>query len=373
MKILLVIPTVHGGGAEQVAAILAREWSRLHQLRVLAWHVGPEQFDFGVPVEDLNLPAQAGLLAKLRVFFLRVKAVSSLVQSWQPDAVLAFMDEAGLVCTAAALPGGWRQRLIVSMHHNPLWLGRLRRRLLALAYRLPAAVVGVSQGVTGEMARSMRLPLAKLHSIPNPLDLREHAVHESGCVLPELVGSGFILFVGRLDRHTKGLDTLLAAYVAHAAALPASRLPLVIAGEGPDRAWLKAEIVRLGLDDDVLCLGWLGDPDPFYRQARLLVVSSRFEGWSNVLMEAMGAGCSVVATDCPYGPAEILGPEHRAQLSPVGDVAALAANMARVLALPEAERRALGVALRERVLGFAAPVVATRWIELVRSLPGVKV
>lgn len=369
MKILLVIPTVHGGGAEQVAAILAREWSGAHQLRVLAWHVGPEQFDFGVPVEDLKLPAQAGLLAKLRVFYQRVKAVSALVQSWQPDAVLAFMDEAGLVCTAAALPGGWRQRLIVSMHHNPLWLGRLRRALLALAYRLPAAVVGVSQGVTGEMARSMRLPLAKLHSIPNPLDLREHTEPVASRVLPEFADTGFILFVGRLDRHTKGLDVLLAAYATYAAALPASRLPLVIAGEGPDRDWLKAEIVRLGLDD-VLCLGWLGDPEPYYREARLLVVSSRFEGWSNVLMEAMGAGCPVVATDCPYGPAEILGPDHRAQLSPVEDVAALAANMARVLALPEAERKALGAALRERALGFAAPLVARRWIDLVHSLSG---
>ena len=363
MKLLLVIPTVHGGGAEQVAATLAREWSQAHQLRVLAWHVGAEQFDFGVPVEDLKLPAQAGLLAKLRVFLQRVGAISRLVDDWQPDAVLAFMDEAGLACTAAALSGGWRSRLIVSMHHNPLWLGQVRRALLALAYRLPAAVVGVSQGVTGEMGRSMRLPQARLHSIPNPL-----AVHEPvSSARPDGLPAAFTLFVGRLDRHTKGLDILLAAH----AALPATRLPLVIAGEGPDRAWLEAEIMRLGLKD-VYCLGWLGDPAPYYRLASLLVVSSRFEGWSNVLMEAMGAGCPVVATDCPYGPAEILGPAHRAQLSPVADVAALAANMARVLAMPEEERVALGAALRERAQTFAAPRVAQRWLDLVRSLPGGK-
>lgn len=366
MKLLLVIPTVHGGGAEQVAAILAREWSRVHQLRVVAWHVGAEQFDFGVPVEDLRLPAQNGLSAKVRTFFSRVRHIAGIARVWQPDAVLAFMDEAGLVCTAAAIQGGWLKRLVVSMHHNPLWLGALRRALLALAYRLPAAVVGVSEGVTREMARSMRLPPERLHNIPNPLALREEHDACAEPIAPDVPAGGYVLFVGRLDRHTKGLDTLLEAF----AALPASRPPLVIAGEGADRAWLVAEIKRRGLAD-VQCLGWLGDPQPYYRHARLLVVSSRFEGWSNVLMEAMGAGCPVVSTDCPYGPAEILGPEHRAQLSPVEDAAALAANMARVLALPDPERFALGEALRQRALTFAAPVVAQRWLDLVCSLPGV--
>ncbi|PLK48673.1 glycosyltransferase [Uliginosibacterium sp. TH139] len=366
MKLLLVIPTVHGGGAEQVAAILAREWSRVHQLRVVAWHVGAERFDFGVPIEDLRLPAQNGLLAKLRAFRLRVQAIAEIEHGWQADAVLAFMDEAGLACTLAALQGGWCQRLIVSMHHNPLWLGRARRVLMACCYRWPAAVVGVSQGVKVEMARSMRLPLECLHSIPNPLAVTAPEYVLAHSAMADSFDTGFTLFAGRLDRHTKGLDILLAAH----AALPRSRPPLLIVGDGPDRDWLAAEIVRQGLQD-VHCMGWQADLQPFYRRAGLLVVSSRFEGWSNVLMEAMGAGCPVVSTDCPYGPAEILGSAFHAQLSPVEDVPALSANMARMLALPEAERKALGEALRERALTFAAPLVAQRWIELVRSLPGV--
>lgn len=365
MKILLVIPTVHGGGAEQVAAVLAREWARTHTLRVVAWHVGSERLDFGVPIEDLRLPAQATRVAKACVFLRRVKAVSCAVRSFKPDVVIAFMDEAGLVCSAAALAGGWCKRLIVSMHHNPRWLSSSRRVLLSLAYRVPAAVVGVSQGVREEMARSLRLPQKKLFNIPNPLLLRDDAGLAESRAVAGRFGEGFLLFVGRLDRHTKGLDTLIAAY----ARLAGRRPPLVIVGDGPDRAWLEGELQTRGLAD-AHCVGWQADPQAFYRRAGLFVMSSRFEGWSNVLMEAMGQGCPVVATHCPYGPAEILGPDFDALLVPVNSPELLAAAMTRQLALDVAGRAALGQALRERVAQFAAPGVAARWLALAASLRG---
>lgn len=367
MKILLVIPTVHGGGAEQVAAVLAREWSATHLLRVLAWHVGGEQLDFGVPIEDLRLPAQASASAKLRVFQRRVREVRRAAEGFRPDVVMAFMDEAGLVCTAAALAGGWRQRLIVSMHHNPRWLGRARRLLLAAAYRVPAAVVGVSQGVREEMIRSLRLPAAKLHSIPNPLVLRADEGSDACRAVAARFAPGFLLFVGRLDRHTKGLDTLIDAF----ASLPGERPPLVIVGDGPDRAWLDGEIGRRQLAD-VHCVGWQADPQAFYRRAGVFVMSSRFEGWSNVLMEAMGQGCLVVATDCPFGPAEILGQEFSALRVPVDAPEQLARVMAQLLALGADARGELAQALRMRASRFAAPEVATRWLALARMLPGLQ-
>lgn len=218
-------------------------------------------------------------------------------------------------------------------------------------------------GVQDEMARSLRIPPERLFNIPNPLD-RDRGLADPACAvraasLPE----GFVLFVGRLDLHTKGLDVLLEAW----AQVPTPRSPLVLLGDGPDRPWVAGEILRLGLED-VQDLGWQCDPGPFYRRAGLAVVSSRFEGWSNAMMEAMGQGCPVVATDCPYGPAEILGPEHQSLLSPVEDAAALAANIARVLRLPEGERHVLGRALQTRAWTFAAPRVASRWVDLARGL-----
>lgn len=367
MKILVVIPLVHGGGAEQVAAVLSRQWARAHELRVLAFNAAGERLDFGVPIDDMALPAQRGLWARACTAWRRVRALGRVVRAFEPDAVLAFMDEAGLVCALAGWRGGWLGRLVVSVHHNPQWLGRGRRALLAVFYRLPAAVVAVSQGVRDALAAALRLPAASLRHIPNPLELRDDAGVADSCAQAAALPAGFILFVGRLDWHTKGLDVLLAAY----ARLPAQRPPLVLLSEGPDRAWLSAEIARLGLQD-VHCLGWQRDPLPFYRRAGLFVMSSRFEGWSNVLMEAMGAGCPVLASRCPYGPAEILGPDFQDLLLPVGDVAALTQAMQQQLALEGVARAALQAGLRARVARFAAPQVAQQWMALLQDLPEVR-
>ncbi|MDP5240606.1 glycosyltransferase [Uliginosibacterium sp. 31-16] len=363
MKILVVIPLVYGGGAEQVAAVLSREWAQTHAVRVLAFNAAGEQLDFGVPIEDMGLPAQAGVWRRLKIAWQRVARVGCVAREFKPDAVMAFMDEAGMVCALAGLRSGWLGRLVVSVHHNPQWLSRGRRALLALFYRLPAAVVAVSQGVRDELAVALGLPATRLRHIPNPLVLREDEGVAESRQLAESLPADFVLFVGRLDRHTKGLDVLLEAY----AAFPAARPALVIVGDGPDRDWLAAELVRLDLHD-VHCVGWQRDPQPFYRRARLFVMCSRFEGWSNVLMEAMGQGCLVLASRCPYGPPEILGPDFPDRLLPVGDVMALSAAMQAQLALDDDARVVLQGRLRQRAASFAAPAVAQQWITLAEGL-----
>ncbi len=175
---------------------------------------------------------------------------------------------------------------------------------------------------------------------------------------------GFLLSVGRLDRNTKGLDVLVAAY----ADLPMPRPGLVIVGDGPDRRAIEEDIARAGLGSEALLTGWVQDPRPFYRRASVFVLASRYEGWSNVLMEAMGEGCLVVATSCPYGPAEILGAELAQCLVAPGDVADLQRGMQNALSLGDVERDAMSSALRARVQRFASDKVATQWIDLARSL-----
>lgn len=363
MRILVVTPLVYGGGAEQVAAVLAHEWAQTHEVRVLAFDARGEQLDFGVPIEDMGLPARKGLLARARNAMQRMRRLNTVVREFEPDAVMAFMDEAGMVCALAGLRGGWLGRLVVSVHHNPRWLGAMRRSVLSLIYRLPARVVAVSQGVAGELVLGMGLSERRLRHIPNPLVLQPGAVNAASLAQAEALPPGFILFVGRLDCDTKGLDTLLDAY----AELPAGRPPLVIVGDGPDRDWLAGEIARMA-PGEVHCMGWQRDPAPFYARAGVLVMSSRYEGWSNVLMEAIGAGCPVAATRCPYGPAEILGDEFRDWLVEVNDGAALARGIQARLALQGEARVAVSERLRARAARFAAPTVAQAWITLAQEL-----
>lgn len=361
MKILVVVPLAFGGGAEQVAAILSREWSRTHTVKVLVYQHGAGLLDFGVPVESLGIPARLGVWRRAWVAWRRVIAVRRAAAEFRPDVVMAFMDEAGMICVLAGLVGGWLSRLVVSVHHNPQWLSATRRKMLALFYHFPARVVAVSQGVQSELERTLHIERIRLAHIPNPLVLAESNSPDSGkSALPEK----FLLFVGRLDWSAKGLDVLLDAY----AKLPDGRPKLLIVGDGPDRERVLAYIHQLGVDREVELVGWVGDPRPYYRRASVFVMSSRFEGWSNVLMEAMGEGCLVAGTDCPYGPSEIMGQELKSWLAPVGDARGLACLIEECLSLPEERRYRLSQALRERARTFSAGKVAQKWIELAQEL-----
>jgi glycosyltransferase involved in cell wall biosynthesis len=105
----------------------------------------------------------------------------------------------------------------------------------------------------------------------------------------------------------------------------------VILGEGPLRGDLEALIVSYGLEGDVILPGFVSDPWAFYETAQVFALSSQYEGFPLVLIEAMRAGLSIVSTDCESGPREILAGDDYGQLVPPGDTDALARAMARAL------------------------------------------
>jgi glycosyltransferase involved in cell wall biosynthesis len=112
---------------------------------------------------------------------------------------------------------------------------------------------------------------------------------------------------------------------------PEDRLSIV--GEGGERRALKQTAATLGIAKQVLLPGYTPDPAQWYASADLFVLSSDYEGFANVVAEALGYGLTVVSTDCPSGPAEIL--DGVGRLVPVGDIEALATTMTAALARPD--------------------------------------
>ena len=123
----------------------------------------------------------------------------------------------------------------------------------------------------------------------------------------------------------KDLWTLLEAFRQLLAVREAR---LYVMGDGPELTALQGESDRLGLGDKVEFAGHVANPMPYIARADQLVVSSRFEGFGNVIVEAMACGTTVVSTDCPVGPAEILDHGRLGYLAPVGDAGALSEAMA---------------------------------------------
>ena len=134
---------------------------------------------------------------------------------------------------------------------------------------------------------------------------------------------------------------------------------LVLLGQGQNEAMLRALADELGIADRVIFAGFHPDPSPFYATADLFVLSSDYEGFGNVIVEALSFGLPVVSTDCPSGPAEILGNGRWGRLVPVGDAAALAGAMREALASP-VDREAL----KRRAADFSPEIAARKYLDL---------
>lgn len=205
-------------------------------------------------------------------------------------------------------------------------LTRLRR-----FYPRNDAVIAVSRGVAEDFLDLVPLPPSRMHVIPNPVvtpEIERLAALDPAHPWLEPGQPPLFLAVGRLHPQ-KDYPTLLRACAAMPQT-PAWRL--LILGEGELRPYLELLIGELGLAGRVALGGQVSNPYAYMARARLLVLSSAWEGFGNVLVEAMAVGTPVVATDCPHGPGEILDKGRLGALVPVGDAEALAAAISDTLA-----------------------------------------
>jgi len=355
-QIALFLPSLRGGGAERVMVNLARGLSERGLVvdLVLAKAEGPylSQVPPGVRVVDLGAPRVLASLPGL-VRYLRQE---------RPKALLSALDHANVVALWARKLAGVPARVVVSVHNtlsrsttNARNLrDRLIPRWIRAFYPWAHAVVAVSQGVAEDLVRITGLPKEKVRAIYNPVVTPElFAKAEEPLEHPWFVSGEppVVLGVGRLTLQ-KDFTTLIRAFALVRKECPAR---LMILGEGEDRTKLEALVRELGLVEDVALPGFVENPYKYMKRARVFVLSSKWEGFGNVLVEAMALGTPVVSTDCPSGPSEILEGGKWGRLVSVGDVEALA--RAIVAGLDEergrATERARFFGLKEIVENYA--------------------
>ena len=284
----------------------------------------------------------------------------------RPDAVLSLLNHSNLAAVVARDLAGVDTRLVLSVHgHTSSAVARSLRPRLRLQPGLMRrffpradAVVAVSDGVARDTAAILGIDPGGVVTIPNPVVVdgvpagaAEPAGHpwlDDGAV-PVVLGAGTL-------RPVKGFDTLIRAFARARAARP---LRLVILGEGPERARLRRLAARLGVAGDVDLPGFVANPHAFMRRAGVFVLSSAFEGFGNVLVEAMACATPVVATDCPGGPAGILGHGRFGPLVGVGDADAMARAIGATLDAPLP-----GPVLTARAGDFTVDRAAARYLDL---------
>jgi len=197
--------------------------------------------------------------------------------------------------------------------------------LLSLTHRFASGIIAVSKGVKKDLCRAALLSGKKVKVIYNPAakGVRNEIFSNNP---KQLWGDNFkirILAVGSLTKQ-KNFETLIAAFSIIQATLHAK---LIILGEGTLRNKLLNLIDQLDLHHCVDLPGLVIDPSPWYYSADVFVLSSKWEGFGNVIVEAFEHGLPVVSTDCPSGPAEILENGKYGNLVSVGDKEALAESI----------------------------------------------
>jgi glycosyltransferase involved in cell wall biosynthesis len=287
-------------------------------------------------------------------------ALADYLRAERPEAVFSALVYSNVTALWARRLAGTRTRIVVS-ERNAVFArmqGDARRRiqripeLLRRFYPEADGIACVSGGVADDVAIATGIPRERIHATWSPIVTRGLAAGARPAPPHPWLAPGappVVLGVGKL-KPQKGFDTLVRAF----ARLRAEReARLVILGRGPERGRLLALARRLSVADDVLLPGFAGDPFSWMRHAAVFALSSAWEGLPSVLIQALACGCPVVSTDCPHGPREILEGGALGPLVPVGDDAALAGALARVLDQPPTAD-----ALRRRAEAFAvAPVV----------------
>ena len=364
-RVALVLPGLGGGGAQRVFLDLGGELAAMgcDVELVVACDRGELR---GASPEGVRV-VQLGA----RVTSLAVGPLALHLRRARPDAVLSALTNANLITIAAARIARSDATLAVSEHLNLstslLHARDVRTRVAAAmirrAYPLADRVVAVSRGVAADLARTTGLPPASIDIAFNPIPvdlLRARAAEPLDHPWAADGEPPVVLAVGRLTAQ-KDFATLLDAFAAARRQEPCR---LVILGEGEDRNALEQQVRRLGLEDAVQLPGFAANPYPWFRVARVLAMSSRFEGLPTVLLEALALGLRVVSTDCPSGPREILRDGRLGRLVAVGDPDALAGALVAALRDPSVPDPDLAIAR------FRPRRVAERYAALLGVAPG---
>jgi glycosyltransferase involved in cell wall biosynthesis len=382
-RVLLLLTSLHGGGAERVAVHLHGHLDpdrfdvRMGLLRASGPYldlvdrdrliVAPEgdaHFDFEGP--NRAQYAAGKLIGAARRAPL---AYRRMIAMHRPDVVMSFLKGTNLL-TWLALTGLGRDR--------PRWIAREGNNVRAVlgeeapnrliermsyavtrsAYRRADAVLANSSDMAARLPADLGIGPNRVRMINNPIDLAgiERQARERPPGLPQ---RPYLLTAGRLE-YQKGHEVLIRAFAQSGLARSHA---LVVLGKGSRLSYLHRLAAQLGVGEQVRFIGFVANPYAWMAHAELFVLPSRWEGFPSAAAEAMACGTALLLTDCAFGPRDIVAPGESGELVPPDDDAALSRAMAALIADP-VRRARLAAAGLVRVRRFALETTVERYARL---------
>ena len=358
---MFIIPSLEGGGAEKV-------------LIEIIGHLDAEKYAISLVLFEkkgvhlLAIPDYVEIYALKKKnrysFFKIILLLASLFREIEPDTTLSFMSYTNIIAILSKLLSGRKFKLVISIHINlALHLLYARsRKIKEFFYRrlfnYANFIIVPSAGIKSHLVKAFNLKQERIKVIYNPIDLFKIDKLEKESLDNDALGK-YILAVGRLIKQ-KGYPYLLRAY---SLIYKGIKEKLVILGKGEDEKKLRQLAKDLGIQERVLFLGFKNNPYKFMNNASLFVLSSLWEAFAIVIIEAMVCGVPVISTDCPYGPSEIIINGKNGILVPPADEKAVAEAMLNLLKNKNL-RKQLSEEGRKRAKDFRIEKILRKYEEL---------
>ncbi len=366
MRITFVISSLSSGGAERVMSIMANYWVE-KGWKITMITLDATASDFYTLHPNVKRVA-LGLMGDsynpwvaIRNNIIRLIKLRREIKSSKPDIVISFVDRMNIMTLLATR--GLGLKVAISERTDPAChdCGRIWSLLRNLTYPWADAIVVQSDKVRQWIEKIVKKGTTFV--IPNPISNVNEKTN------PEQSDTAFrgntkskqiIVAIGRLCSE-KGFDLLLNAFAMITQSHHNWRL--FIFGDGEDRDTLTQLANKLEIAKLVSLPGRIKDPMQFLRKADIFVLSSRYEGFPNALLEAMGCGLPVISFDCPSGPREIIRDGIDGLLVPPEDVNALATAMSHLIT-DSALRKRLAARAPEVLERFGMEKIMGMWEKL---------
>jgi glycosyltransferase involved in cell wall biosynthesis len=366
VRVLHIVQNLHYGGMERVVSdlILQSDRERFEQHLLCLQYLG--RFSEGLErVAELHVATPMSRLSMVNPV-----ALAQDIRRIAPDVV---HTHSGVWYKASLASRRAGVRAVIHTEHGRRSPDPLLDRIVdGAAARRTDAVVAVSERLARELPNALRMSPDRVACIPNGIDTELYRPRsDSGALRRELGLAAEVEIIGSIGRlePIKAYNTMVTAFARFSKTEVGRRAVLVIGGEGSERRALEQQIDELGLRGRVRLLGWRNDIQDLLSAFSLFSMSSRSEGTSISLLEAMSAGLPPVVTDVG-GNSAVLGEALTHCLVPFGDTAALADAWSRVLATPDHRQTYSAIARKRVVAEFGVRAVARRYEELyVRLAP----